>query len=235
VIADLLILLALLIGVYIGLTRGLIGPLFTEGALLGAIYLTVHWHSQFDGPLPFGWLRTGFAVLLFFALMITLRLLARPLVLAWRGIPPLRAIDAPLGAVAHAFAVLVLIYLGLGVVLDFDRGVYPLLKAAVGTANAIHDYRQDVHDQPLLSGLIDDNRLKQLEQQAGPHPLPMQQVRQTEGFLNFYDKYLRRPLLTSKAAPVINRLGAGLPVVGRPRPYLFGAQPAARLAAGAVP
>ena len=129
----------------------------------------------------------------------------------------------------------VLIYLGPGVILDFDRGVYPLLKAGVATANAIDSYRQAVQKQPLLNGFVDDPRLKQLVQQAGPNPLPMQQVRQVEGFLNFYDSYIRTPLSTSKVAPVINRLGSRLPIVGRPRPYLAGAQTALRLAASRTP
>ena len=233
--ADLVIVLALLVGVFVGLTRGLIGPLITEGAFLVAIYITVHVHGQFDAFLPIGWPRTGFAVLMVIVLTAALRFLARPLIAIWRGIPPLRVIDAPLGAVAHAVAFFVLIYLGLGIVLDFDRGAYPLLKAAVGTANAIDGYRHAVQQQPLLTGLIDDRVLKQLAQQAGPSPLPMQQVRQTEGFLNFYDQYIRQPLLTSRLAPAINRLGAGLPIVGRSRPYLFGAQTAVRFAAQAVP
>jgi uncharacterized membrane protein required for colicin V production len=233
--ADLVILLTLLVGVFVGLTRGFIGPLITEGAFLVAIFITVHVHSQFDAFLPVGWLRTGFAILMVIVLTAALRFLARPLISLWRAIPPLRIVDAPLGAVAHAFAVFVLIYLGLGVVLDFDRGAYPLLKAAVGTANAIDAYRQAVQQQPLLSGLIDDKVLKQLAQQAGPSPLPMQQVRQTEGFLNFYDQYIRKPLLTSKLAPFINRMGASLPIVGRSRPYLFGAQTAVLLAGRALP
>ena len=76
----------------------------------------------------------------------------------------------------------------------------------------------------MLKGFVDDARLKQLVQQAGPNPLPMQQVRQVEGFLNFYDNNIRGPLLTSQAAPLINRLGAQLPLVGHPRPYLAGAK-----------
>jgi hypothetical protein len=52
----------------------------------------------------------------------------------------------------------------------------------------------------------------------------MQQVRQVEGFLSFYDTYIRGPLLSSRAAPLINRWGAGLPFVGHQRPYLTGAK-----------
>jgi hypothetical protein len=228
VIADLVILAFLLIGVYIGLSRGLIGPLVTEGAFLVALYLVLHLHGLFDGFLPIGFLRTGLSIVLVFVLTFVLRLLARPLVMLWNAIPPLRVIDKPLGAVAHGFIAFVLLYLALGVVLDFDRGAYPLLKAGVATANAIENYRQSVQKQPLLNGYLNDPQLKQLEQQAGPSPLPMQQVRQVEGFLNFYDHNIRTPLLTSRAAPVINRVGAGLPIVGHPRPYLAGAKTSLR-------
>jgi hypothetical protein len=234
-IADLVILLALLVGVFVGLSRGLIGPLVTEGAFLIALFVAAHVHGQFDGFLPVGWPRAGFVVVLVILGTMVLRLLARPLVAVWRGIPPLRIIDAPVGAVAHALAVFVLIYLGLGLVLDFDRGAYPLLKTAVATANVIDGYRQAVRDQPLLNGLVNDQVLKQLAQQAGVSPLPMSQVRQTEGFLRFYEQYIRTPLSTSKLAVVINQLGARLPIVGRPRPYLAGAQTALVLASGALP
>jgi hypothetical protein len=234
-IADLVILLALLVGVFVGLSRGLIGPLVTEGAFLVALFVAVHVHGQFDGFLPVGWPRSGFVVVLVILGTVVLRLLARPLVALWRGIPPLRIIDAPVGALAHALAVFVLIYLGLGLVLDFDRGAYPLLKTAVATANVIDGYRQAIRNQPLLNGLIDDQVLKQLAQQAGVSPMPMSQVRQTEGFLRVYEQYIRAPLSTSKLAPVINRLGTGLPIVGRPRPYLAGAQTAVHLASGALP
>jgi uncharacterized membrane protein required for colicin V production len=223
-LADLVILAFLLIGVYIGLSRGLIGPLVTEGAFLVALYLVLHLHGLFDGFLSIGFLRTGLSIVMVFVLTFILRLLARPLVMLWSLIPPLRVIDKPLGAVVHGFIAFVVLYLALGVVLDFDRGVYPLLKAGVATANAIENYRQSVQKQPLLNGYLNDQQLKQLEQQAGPSPLPMQQVRQAEGFLNFYDSYIRTPLLTSGAAPAINRAGAGLPVVSHQRPYLTGAK-----------
>jgi uncharacterized membrane protein required for colicin V production len=224
VIADLLIILVLLSGLYIGISRGLLGPLVTEGAFLVSLYLVLHLHGFFDTILPLGLFRTGVSFLLVLVLTFALRLLARPVVMAWRMIPPLRAIDTPLGAVAHAFAAFVLLYLGIGVILDFDHNVYPLLKTSVATAEQIETYRQAVQGQPLLKGFVDDARLQQLAQQAGPNPLPMQQVRQVEGFLSFYDNNIRGPLLTSQLAPLINRVGAGLPLVGHQRAYLAGAK-----------
>jgi len=224
VIVDLVIILILLGGVYIGISRGLIGPLVAEGAFLVSLYLVLHLHGFFDSALPFGFIRTGVSILLVLVLTFALRLLARPVVMFWKMIPPLKTIDAPLGAAVHALAAFVLVYLTLGVILDFDRNVYPLLKTGVATAEQIETYRQAVQGQPLLKGFVDDARLKQLVQQAGPNPLPMQQVRQVEGFLNFYDNNIRGPLLTSQAAPLINRLGAQLPLVGHPRPYLAGAK-----------
>lgn len=225
-IADLVIILVLLIGVYIGLSRGFVGPLISEGAFLVALFLVLHLHGLVDGFLPIGVARTGFSFVLVFVLSIALRLLARPLVMVWRTVPVLRAVDAPLGAVVHGLLAFVLLYLALGVILDFDRNVYPLLRASTATAEQIDNYRRAVQNQPLLNGFVDDARLRQLAQQAGPNPLPMQQVRQVEGFLNFYDHYIRGPLLTSRVAPAINSLGARLPVVGHSRPYLAGASTA---------
>jgi hypothetical protein len=222
--ADLVIVLLLLAGVYVGISRGLLGPLVTEGAFLVSLYVVLHLHGFFDSALPFGFIRTGASIGLVLVLTFALRLLARPVVMFWRAIPPLRAVDTPLGAVAHGLAAFVLVYLALGVILDFDRNVYPLLKTGVATAEQIDTYRQAVQGQPLLKGFVDDQRLQQLAQQAGPNPLPMQQVRQVEGFLSFYDTYIRGPLLSSRAAPLINRWGAGLPFVGHQRPYLTGAK-----------
>ena len=51
-------------GVYIGLSRGLIGPLVTEGAFLIALYLVLHLHGLFDGFLAIGFLRTGLSIVL---------------------------------------------------------------------------------------------------------------------------------------------------------------------------
>jgi uncharacterized membrane protein required for colicin V production len=224
VIADLVIILVLLGGGYIGISRGLVGPLVTEGAFLVSLYVVLHLHGFFDTALPFGFIRTGVSIFLILVLTFVLRLLARPVVIFWRLIPPLRAIDAPLGAVVHGLAAFVLVYLALGVILDFDRNVYPLLKTTVATAEEIETYRQTVQGQPLLKGYVDDSRLKQLVQQAGPNPLPMQQVRQVAGFLDFYANDIRGPLTTSRTAPLINRLGARLPLVGHERPYLAGAK-----------
>lgn len=221
--ADFVILGVLLVGIYIGISRGLIGPLVTEGAFLIAIYLTLHLHGLVDGLVPIGFFRTGFSIVAVIILTLAIRLLGRPIVMLWNLVPPLKASDALLGGFFHAAMALVLLYLGLGVILDFDRGVYPLLKAGVATAEQIDAYRQAVQHQPLLNGFVDDKRLQQLVQQAGPNPLPMQQVRQVEGFLNFYDHEIRTPLLTSRAAPVINHLGSGLPIIGHSRPYLSGA------------
>ncbi len=136
-IADLVIILALLIGVYIGISRGFAGPLISEGAFLIALFVVLHLHGLVDGFLPIGIARSGLTVVLVFVLSIALRLLARPLVMVWRTVPLLRAIDAPLGAVAHGLLAFVLLYLALGVVLDFDRNVYPLLRASTATAEQI--------------------------------------------------------------------------------------------------
>ena len=49
-------------------------------------------------------------------------------------------------------------------------------------------------------------------------------LRKAEGFLDFYVTNIRNPLIDSRIAPIINRVGEKFPVIGTPRPYLSGAK-----------
>ena len=221
-VADLVILLILLLGVYIGIARGLVGPLLSEGAFVVALVVVTHLHTGIDGFLPIPG-RLVVSAVLVGVLAWLLRLAASPLAVAARRIPGIRTLDAPLGGVVHGLAAFVLVYLALGMVLDFDRNVYPLLQAGVVTATQLQQYRQAVEQRPWLSGFVDQQAITQQEAQAASQPVTVDTVARVEGFLNFYLNSIRKPLLVSRLAPIINTLGARLPVVGHSRPYLAGA------------
>jgi hypothetical protein len=221
-VADLVLLLITLVFVYIGLARGLLGPLATEGALVLAIVLVSHLHSGIDSALPIAG-RLAVSAVLVVILAWLLRLAASPLVVALRRTPVIGRLDTPLGGLAHALAALLLIYLALGVVLDFDRNVYPLLQAGVVTAHQLQQYQQAVDQRPWLRGFVDHQALQQQQAQAARQPVTVDTVARVEGFLNFYLQYLRNPLLSSRFAPRINYFGGMLPGIGHPRPYLTGA------------
>ena len=221
-VADLVILLVLLLGVYIGIARGLIGPLLSEGAFVLAIVLVTHLHTGVDSFLPIA-ARLLVSAVLVGILAFLLRLAASPVAVVARRIPGIRRLDAPLGGIVHGLAAFLLMYLALGLVLDFDRNVYPLLQAGVVTANELQQYRHAVEQRPWLSGFVDQQALKDQEALAASQPVALDSVARVEGFLNFYLNDVRKPLLQSRFAPIINSIGARIPVIGHPRPYLAGA------------
>ncbi|MDQ6748728.1 MAG: CvpA family protein [Candidatus Dormibacteraeota bacterium] len=223
-VADLAILLVLLVGVYIGLVRGLYGPLATEGALVLAILVVSRLHTGLDSSLPVAG-RLAVSVVLVGILAWLIRVALSPVVAIMRRTPLLGTIDRPTGGLVHGVAALLLMYLLLGVILDFDRNVYPLLQAGVVTAHQLQDYRRAVEQRPWLRGYVDDQALRQQQSEAARQPVTVDTLARVEGFLNFYLQVVRNPLLKSRLAPIINRLGSQVPAIGHPRPYLAGAVP----------
>jgi hypothetical protein len=223
-VADLVILLVLLFGVYLGLARGLYGPLATEGAFVLSLVVVANLHTGLDASLPVAG-RLALSAVLVGVLTFLMRLALSPVVAVLRRAPVLGRIDRPAGGIAHGLAALLLMYLLLGLVLDFDRNVYPLLQAGVVTAHQLQDYRQAVNQRPWLRGFVDDQALRDQQSQAARQPVTVDTVARVEGFLNFYLQAVRNPLLKSRFAPIINNLGSQIPGIGHPRPYLVGAVP----------
>lgn len=224
-VADLVILMILLTAIYVGIARGLWGPLLTEGAFVIGFLVDIRLVMPILGNvIPSGGLRTTVGVVVFFVIGIAIRFLAKPLYVILQRLPITRHIDAPGGAVVHGLVGFILLYLTLGLVLDFDRNVYPMLAAGVATAQQINDYQQAINDRPYLNGIVDEQQLKQAQAQAQAKPIPDDVLLKAEKFLDFYVKNVRNPLIDSRVAPIINRVGEKLPVFGQPRPYMTGAR-----------
>jgi len=201
------------------------GPLLTEGAFVMSWILDTRLVMPVAGAfIPISPIRTGVGVVIFFGLAILIRVLARPIYVILQRLPITRHIDSPAGAVVHGLVGLLLMYLLLGVILDFDRNVYPMLAAGVATAQQINDYQRAIQDRPYLKGVIDEQQLKQQQAQAITKPIPVDALQKAEKFLDFYINDVRNPLLDSHLAPIINRVGEKFPIVGQHRPYLNGAK-----------
>lgn len=223
-VADLIILMVILSAVYIGIARGLWGPLLAEGAFLLAFLIDIRIIMPAVGssiPAP---LRTVVGIVIFFVLGFVLRFLSRPLYIMLQRLPITRRIDEPAGAVLHGFIAFVVLYLLLGVVLDFDRHVYPIVRSGVATAQAIDDLQNAVTGQPVLAGVVDQKTLSDLKNQAIPKPIPEAALRGAAKSLDNYITYVRDPLIASHLAPIINSVGGKLPFIGHDRPYLEGAK-----------
>lgn len=217
-IIDLIICGVLLLGLGIGLGRGLVAPLFTEGSLFIALFVVTHVPFSLDsvpGPVRFG---IGAAAV--FAIGMLIRMLAGPLVALLERLPFIRTINTVAGAVVHTLLAFILMYVTLGVLLDFDRNLYPMLSSGVATARQIQDLRDQVKRDPALRTSVDDKKLQQQQQSAGSGSVPFNALARAEGFLDFYIREVRGPLVDSKLAPIVNSVGKDLPFVGHPRPYL---------------
>lgn len=223
-VADLVILLVLLAGVYLGLARGLFGPLATEGALIASIVLVSNLHTGVDSFLPVAG-RVAVSLVLVAALTWLMRTALSPVVGALQRSPVTGRVDRPAGGVSHGLVALLLMYLLLGLILDFDRNVFPLLQAGVVTAHQLQDYQKAVDQRPWLSGFVDKDALRRQQAAAATQPVTVDTVARVEGFLNFYLEDIRNPLLKSRIAPIINNLGSQVPAIGHHRPYLAGAVP----------
>ncbi|GAC1331206.1 MAG: hypothetical protein NVSMB17_09130 [Candidatus Dormibacteria bacterium] len=223
-VADLVIVMILLIGVYIGLARGLYGPLATEGALVLAVFLVSRLHTGFDSWLPLAG-RLAVSVVLVAILVFLVRLALSPVVAVLRRAPLIGPLDRPAGGVVHGLAGLLLMYLLLGAILDFDRNVYPLLQAGVLTAHQLQEYQHAVEQRPWLRGYTDEQALRRQQAEAANQRVTVDTVARVDAFLNFYLTDVRQPLLKSRLAPIINYLGGLVPAIGHPRPYLAGAVP----------
>jgi Colicin V production protein len=223
-IADIVILAVLLAAVYVGIARGVFGPVLTEGAFLISFFLDVRVVMPvIGGAVPVA-VRTLVGVGIFIVLGVIVRLLLRPVYKLVQRIPVVRAIDEPAGALLHALVAFIVMYVLLGAVLDFDRHVYPTIKNGVATAQALDDLQSAVTQRPFVATMIDPKSLQTLQQQAGAKPIPEDKLRAAQSFIDNYITYIRDPLVNSHLAPLINSIGAKIPFIGHSRPYIEGAK-----------
>jgi uncharacterized membrane protein required for colicin V production len=227
--ADAVILLVLVLAALWGLNRGLVGPLLGEIAFVVSLFAVYRLHAD----------RVLWPVVPHFAaslvalagLTLVIGILLRPLARILTRMPPIRAIDRPAGAAAHALIAFIAIYLVLGAILDFDTHVYPLIATGVVTAQELDSYSGFVSRDPALSQYMDQAQLRQLRAAASQHPIPVSDIERVQRFLDFYVHNVRDPLLVSRLAPLVNSVGGHVPVLGHPRHYFPDANPGGAVAA----
>jgi hypothetical protein len=69
---------------------------------------------------------------------------------------------------------------------------------------------------PGVATIVPSGELSQLASVAAVRPLPIDQLGQYAQVINYYEHSIRPQLTTSWLAPVVLRLGATLPIIGRP-------------------
>ena len=218
--ADAIILLVLVAALYLGLRRGLIAPMISWFSFFIALALVLRFHELLDAYLTAGWKRALGTIAAVFGLTVLINLLATPLVKILRRVPGVGPLDRVAGAVFNVGLAFLLLYIALAAVLDFDARIYPAIQSGVVTARELGDYRAAALASPWLRLLVSDDQLARLQRTTGAQGIPLADMQKVEGFLDFYVKNVRDPLVQSRLAPVINNVGGQVPFLGHPRPYL---------------
>ena len=235
---DAVILLVLVLAILIGLRQGLVRPLVGEASFLVAILLSVQFHGLFEALVPKVVPRFLVGFIAVVALSFALGLAARPLVNLLRRLPIIRQVDVAAGVLLHGLLAFVLTYVVVGAVIDFDSHVYPMLVTGSVTVQQIQDYRHVIFSNPITRAYAGGERLDEAQreaQQAPDQSLSLASFQRLAQILDLYVTEVREPMLRSRLAPLVNRIGGHLPIVGHPRPYITGAPTAQRrLAARAL-
>ena len=213
-LVDVGIVVVLAFGVFIGWRNGLIGPLLAEGTFLIG-YWVVSRNPGLAALIPSS-IPRAYAVLILPALIgLIVGIVGRGVFQAFFRLPFTRSVDKVLGAVANGALAFVIVYVvllgfvGAGTVLD------PLASAAMIREPQVAAMQMLLKNNPQAAALVPAGELGQLSNVASLHALPIDQLGQYARVINYYEHTLRPQLTRSALAPIVLRLGARLPIIGR--------------------
>jgi uncharacterized membrane protein required for colicin V production len=213
-LVDLAIVAVIGFGIYIGWRNGLIGPLLAEGTFLIG-YFIVSRNPGLAALVPPSVPR-AYAVLILPAVSgLAVGIVGRMAFQAFFRLPFTRQVDKVLGAVANgglSFVIVYVVLLGLagaGTVLDPLAAVTAVRSPQVAAMQAL------LAKNPSAATLIPSGELSELSSVAAVRPLPIAQLGDYAKAINYYEHTLRPELATSVLAPVVLKLGAHLPIIGR--------------------
>jgi hypothetical protein len=214
-LVDLGIVLIIGFGVYIGWRNGLIGPLLAEGTFLIGYWIASR-NPGLVAIVPAN-IPRPYAVLLLPAIIgLAVGIVGRTAFQAFFRLPFTRQVDKVLGAAANGGLAFVIVYVvllgfvGAGTVLD------PISQGSSIQSAEVTAMQLMLARNPGVATIVPSGELSQLASVAAVRPLPIDQLGQYAQVINYYEHSIRPELTTSWLAPVVLRLGARLPIIGRP-------------------
>lgn len=213
-LVDLGIVLVIGLGVLIGWRNGLIGPLLGEGTFLLTYWITST-HPGLVALVPVSIPRPLAPFVLPIALGLVVGFVGRTVFQMFFRLPLTRQVDKLLGAAANgglAFVIVYVVLLGLtsaGTVLD------PLAQVKSVQSSQVAAMQMLLAENPQAAGMVPAGELGQLATIASLHPVSLAQLGQYAKVIDYYERTLRPQLATSLLAPIVLKLGARIPVIGR--------------------
>ena len=168
------------LGLLLGWSRGMIGPLLAEAGFLVSLWIVITHPALLDALVPPSIPRPLAMVALPGMIGLAAGIVGRSLLGTAFRLPLARQADRVLGAAVHGALAGVIVYVVLVGMAGAERVLAP------------------------ISGV------------AAIHPVPLTALGQYAQALAWYERELRPQFQGSRLAPVVLRLGAHLPVIGRP-------------------
>jgi len=216
-LVDLGIIVVIGLGILIGWRNGLIGPLLAEATSVLTFWI-ISTHPGLIALVPSAVPRPPAPFVLPIGLGLVVGIVGRVVLQSIFRLPLTRPLDKLLGAVANgalAFVIVYIVLLGLvsaGTVLD------PLFRASTVQSSQVTAMQMLLAENPQAAGFVPSGELSKLATVATVHPFPISQLRQYASVIDYYERTLRPQLASSRLVPVVFRLGARIPLIGRTFP-----------------
>ena len=213
-LVDLAIVAIIGFGILIGWRNGLVGPLLAEGTFLIG-YFVVSRNPGLAALVPPSIPRPYAVLILPAAVGLAVGIVGRMVFQAFFRLPFTRQVDKVLGAVANGGLAFVIVYVvltgfaGVGAVLN------PLLQARSIQSPQVAAMQMLLAQNPQVSAMVPSGELSQLASVSAVRPVPIAQLGQYAHVIDYYERSLRPQLATSTLAPLVLRIGAHLPIIGR--------------------
>ena len=213
---DPLIVLLVVLGGWIGWTRGFVKPLLSEVFIVGTLVF-ISTHGDAIGAIaPAGVPRPIVSLV---AVTLVSTVAGRVGYMATRNlyrIPLAQRVDRWIGVVVDVVLAAIGVYVLLAGTISLDEVARPLQgKTAIGAADAAA-VRKNLDANPGVTLVIDPAGIERLQEDALTAPVPAERLGDYEPALGTYEHLVRPQLVGSALAPAIVRVGNGLPLVGRP-------------------
>jgi uncharacterized membrane protein required for colicin V production len=205
------------LGIFIGWKNGLIGPLLGEGTFLVS-YWIIQTHPGITNTLvPAGVPRPLAPFVLPVALGLIVGFVGRIVFRTMFRLPFTRQVDKVLGAAANGALAFVIVYVALVGLAKAGTVLNPL--GQLGQTGLLQSpqiamMQTLLAQNPQAASMVPSGELGQLSNVASLHAVPLAQLGQYAGVINYYEQTLRPQLATSQLAPLVLRFGAHLPIIG---------------------
>ncbi|HYM49435.1 MAG TPA: CvpA family protein [Candidatus Limnocylindrales bacterium] len=206
----------ILLGVLLGWSRGLIGPLLAEAGFLITFWIVARHPAILDAILPPSIPRPMALVALPGVIGLATGVVGRTLLGATFRLPLARQADKVVGAAVHGALAGVIVYVVLVAMAGADRVLTPITTALSIGSTQMAATQTLLSQYPEASGFLDPGQLSRLSSVAAVHPVPFAALGQYAEALAWYEQQLRPQLKGSRLAPLVLQYGAHLPIVGRP-------------------